>query len=93
MATRVQRVSRAIRFIMIAADSNTIEEFERERRKISEDDREFSVMIANQLIELTDALLEPLTKDLHEFREPVATAVEVVLDGKKIAEAVAEYEG
>lgn len=66
MASRLQRVSRAIRFIMIAADSNTTEEFERARRTMSEDDREFSVLIANQLIELTDALLEPIRADLDK---------------------------
>lgn len=67
---RRHRVARAIRFIIIAADTNNMEEFEKARRTVSEEDREFSVMIADNLIDLVDALLEPIRADLEKLDKP-----------------------
>jgi hypothetical protein len=86
-AGRRQATARAIRFIMIAADTKTAEEFEKARRTVSEDDREFSVRIADNLIDLVDALLQPVLEALEKLDKPAHL---IKLDGKEIARAISE---
>lgn len=92
-AGRRQQVARAIRFLIIAADTNTIEEFERERRTVSEEDREYSNLIADQLIAAVDALLEPIRADLEKLDKPVTKVMMAGADIAAIQSAVRKVAG
>lgn len=57
---RVHAVAKAVTVIMNAAEANNQEEFERLQRTTNQDDREFAATIGRALVDLADALLEPV---------------------------------